>query len=58
MFDHMGPDLFRVAYAFAMGPLALSVFAFRNGLVFHSITQLTILAVHIGPAAAIFGMYL
>jgi hypothetical protein len=54
--DSFGQEFFRVAYSYAMGPLALSILAFRNGLVFHSLEHLTILAVHFGPAAAIYGM--
>jgi hypothetical protein len=56
IFDPLGYSLFRIAFAFANGPLALSVIAFRNGLIFHSLDHLTILAVHIGPACAMYGM--
>ena len=39
-----------------MGPLALSIALFRNALVFHSVDHMTILAVHIGPPLACYGM--
>jgi hypothetical protein len=39
-----------------VGPLALSIAAFRNSLVFHATDQITILAVHFAPNCAIWGM--
>lgn len=40
----------RACFAFATGPLALSVPTFRNSLVFHSADKMTSLFIHIGPA--------
>lgn len=54
--NHLGPMLFRVAFAWANGPLALSIAVFKNSLVFHSFDHIAILAVHIGPPLAIWGM--
>lgn len=48
--------VFRVAFTSVVGPLALSVAAFRNSLVFHSSDQLIILAIHFSPNVAIWGM--
>lgn len=47
--DWLGYYLFRIAYAWSLGPLALSIAVFRNALVFHSTDHMTILAVHLGP---------
>lgn len=54
--NDLGPMLFRVAFAWANGPLALSIAVFRNSLVFHSFDHIAVLAVHIGPPLAIWGM--
>lgn len=40
----------RAVFALASGPLALSVPAFRNALVFHSLDKSTSLFIHVGPA--------
>ena len=49
VFPH-SPGLFRVAFAFANGPLLFAVAAFRNSLVYHSIDHITSLWLHISPA--------
>jgi hypothetical protein len=54
--DWMGYYLFRIGFSWSMGPLALSVAFFRNGMIFHSIEHMTILATHIGPPLALYGM--
>jgi hypothetical protein len=51
-----GCYIFRALYVHAMGPLALSVAIFRNSMIFHGIDHMTILAVHIGPPLAMFGL--
>lgn len=56
IFDVYGADLFRVAFTWCVGPLALSVAVFRNSLVFHSSKQLIITAVHLSPNLAVYGM--
>lgn len=40
----------RAVFALASGPLALSIPAFRNALVFHSLDKCTSLFIHVGPA--------
>lgn len=52
----MGPLVFRVFFTWCVGPLALSIATFRNSLVFHSSDQIIILAVHISPNLAVYGM--
>eukprot|EP00884_Botryococcus_braunii_P011569 jgi/Botrbrau1/20412/Bobra.0006s0068.2 len=42
--------LHKITFAYASGPLAFSVIAFRNSLVFHSIDKFTSLFVHWFPA--------
>jgi hypothetical protein len=54
--DHLGPMLFRVAFSWVSGPVLCSIAAFRNSLVFHSEDNMTILAVHLGPSLAVYGM--
>jgi hypothetical protein len=54
--DSWGYVLFRVAFAWANGPLALSIIQQRNGFIFHSLDQMTILAVHIGPPLVAYTM--
>jgi len=54
--DVFGPYLFRCAFTWCIGPLALSVIFFRNSLVFHSQDQLAIFAVHFSPNLAVYGM--
>ena len=49
MLDPLGPALFRVAYAWSMGPVALSVAQFQNSMVFHSSRHMIILGIHLGP---------
>lgn len=51
-----GSYIFRALYVHAMGPLAFSVAIFRNSMIFHGIDHMTILAVHIGPPLAMFGL--
>mmetsp|Transcript_26026 Transcript_26026/g.74508 ORF Transcript_26026/g.74508 Transcript_26026/m.74508 type:complete len:421 (+) Transcript_26026:125-1387(+) len=41
--------LFRIAFAFANGPLGMAVVAWRNSLVFHSLDKITSLFIHIEP---------
>jgi len=45
--------VFRILFTSCVGPLALSVAAFRNSLVFHSSKNLVILAVHFSPNLAL-----
>lgn len=45
-------EFFRVLFTSSVGPLALSIAAFRNSLVFHSSANLVILAVHFSPNLA------
>jgi hypothetical protein len=47
---------FRVLFTSCVGPLAMSVPCFRNSLVFHSSDQITILAIHLSPNIAVWGM--
>lgn len=47
---------FRLLFSATTGPLAISVLAFRNSLVFHSLDQITILAIHWSPAVSMWGM--
>jgi len=49
LLDPYGPMLFRIAYTWSMGPVALSVATFKNAMVFHSMRHMVILAVHLGP---------
>eukprot|EP01038_Epipyxis_sp_PR26KG_P011439 gene11439-15326_t len=56
IFDNFGPTLFRVAFSWCVGILATSIAVFRNSMVFHSDDHITILAVHISPNLAIYGM--
>jgi hypothetical protein len=48
--------VFRILFTSCVGPLALSIPAFRNSLVFHSTDQIVILAVHWSPNVAMWGM--
>jgi hypothetical protein len=52
----LGPIFFRIGFTAATGPLAMSILAFRNSLVFHSLDQTGILAVHWSPSMALWGM--
>lgn len=52
----VGPAVFRAFFTWCVGPLALSVAFFRNSLVFHSSDQAIILAVHLSPNLALYGM--
>jgi hypothetical protein len=45
--------VFRILFTSCVGPLALSIAAFRNSLVFHSSDNIVILAVHFSPNVAI-----
>ena len=45
--------VFRILFTSCVGPLALSVAAFRNSLVFHSSKNIVILAVHFSPNVAL-----
>jgi Protein of unknown function (DUF2838) len=55
-FNSWGGTIFRVLFTWCVGPLALSVAFFRNSLVFHSSDQIIILATHLSPNLAIYGM--
>jgi Protein of unknown function (DUF2838) len=48
--------LFRVLFTWCVGPLAVSIAFFRNSLVFHSSDQIIILATHLSPNLAVYGM--
>lgn len=52
----IGPVVFRLGFSAITGPLAMSIVAFRNSLVFHSADQLGILAIHWAPSLAVWGM--
>ena len=49
LLDPYGPILFRIAFTWSLGPVALSVATFKNAMVFHSMRHMVILAVHLGP---------
>lgn len=55
-FDYLGYYLFRVAFTWVNGPLAMSIAKFNNAIVFHSVMHIGITAVHIGPALALWGL--
>lgn len=48
--------VFRILFTSCVGPLALSVAAFRNSLVFHSSKNIVILAVHFSPNVAMWSV--
>lgn len=56
LISSMAPNIFRIWFAWCVGPLALSIAAFRNSLVFHNSDQIIILAVHLSPNLAVYGM--
>ena len=56
IFNPLGPLIFRVFFTWCVGPLALSIPAFKNSLVFHSSDQIGILAVHLSPNLAVYGI--
>lgn len=47
---------FQIIFSWSVGVLALAIVFFRNSLVFHSADHTTILAVHISPNLALYGM--
>ena len=51
-----GDIVFRVLWTWVNGPCLCAVAALRNSLVFHNEGHMTILAVHMGPALALYGM--
>lgn len=51
-----GSTIFRVLFTWCVGPLAMSIAFFRNSLVFHSSDQIIILATHLSPNLAVYGM--
>ena len=55
-FDNIQYYVFRMLFTSSVGPLAVSVNAFGNSLVFHNPEQITILALHWSPNVAIWGM--
>ena len=48
--------IFRILFTACVGPLALSVLAFRNSVVFHNIDHLTSTVLHWTPQVSIWGM--
>jgi Protein of unknown function (DUF2838) len=54
--DPLGVPLFRVAFTWCVGPVAMSVPILHNSLIFHSSDQITILTVHLSPNIALYGM--
>ena len=56
LFNPWGNMIFRVLFTWCVGPLAMSIAFFRNSLVFHSSDQIIILATHLSPNLAIYGM--
>ena len=56
LLNPLGSIVFRILFTWCVGPLALSIAFFRNSLVFHSSDQIIILATHLSPNLAIYGM--
>ena len=56
MLDPWGGIIFRVLFTWCVGPLALSIAFLRNSLVFHSSDLIIILATHLSPNLAMYGM--
>ena len=56
LLNPLGGIVFRIFFTWCVGPLALSIAFFRNSLVFHSSDQIIILATHLSPNLAIYGM--
>lgn len=54
--NQFGPMLFRLAFTWSTGVLALSIGVFQNSMIFHSIEHMSILAVHIGPPIVVWSM--
>lgn len=52
-----GPVLFRALFFAANGPLAWSVLAFNNSLLFHSIDHITSVFIHMSPMIVTFGLH-
>jgi hypothetical protein len=48
--------LFRVCFAFAVGPLSAAVPTWRNSLVFHSADKMTSLFIHLGPIMLMYAL--
>lgn len=48
--------LFQINFAFANGPLAWAVVAWRNGIVFHSLDKVTSVFIHIFPGLLAFSL--
>lgn len=48
--------LFRALFFTANGPLAWSILAFNNALIFHSVDHITSVNIHISPMALTFGL--
>ena len=49
-YGSLNRELVRAGFAMASGPLAWSVFVFRNSLVFHDIDNMTSVFIHLSPA--------
>ena len=56
LLNPLGGIVFRIFFTWCVGPLALSIAFFRNSLVFHKKDQIIILATHLSPNLAIYGM--
>lgn len=56
LFSPHSPDLFVVLFTVANGPLAWSVLAFNNSLIFHSAQHMTSAFIHTSPMLLTFGM--
>ena len=49
-YGSLNRELVRAGFAMASGPLAWSVFVFRNSLVFHDVDNMTSVFIHLSPA--------
>jgi|NorSeaMetagenome_1021524.scaffolds.fasta_scaffold75303_2 hypothetical protein len=50
------PDIFLILFTVSNGPLAWSVLAFNNSLIFHSAQHMTSAFIHTSPMLLTFGM--
>jgi hypothetical protein len=50
------PEMFRIVFMCANGPLAWSVLAFNHALIFHSYAHITSVVVHVSPLVLTYGL--
>eukprot|EP00039_Didymoeca_costata_P007120 m.96495 g.96495 ORF g.96495 m.96495 type:complete len:385 (+) comp13548_c0_seq8:271-1425(+) len=55
-FSPQNPELFQIIFMCANGPLAWSVLAFNQSLIFHSWQHITSLVIHISPMLLTYGL--